>query len=83
MMSHTCGINMTHMKLPTEQKETHREGERTWGCQGEGVGGEAKGEVGVGGCKYHTRRDKPLHRPENYIQCRMRNRNGDEYLNQV
>lgn len=49
MMSHTCGINMTHMKLPTEQKETHREGERTWGCQGEGVGGEAKGWWGLAG----------------------------------
>jgi len=45
-----CGIeNMAQMNLPTEQKQTHRHGEQTCGCQGGGSG--LDGEFGLNGCK--------------------------------
>ena len=41
------------MKRSTEQKQTHRQGEQTCGCQGEGEGVGGNGmdwEFGVGRC---------------------------------
>ena len=42
---------MTQMNLSTEQKETHRHGEQTCGCQGGGGGSRMDSEFGVGRCK--------------------------------
>lgn len=52
-----CGIeNMAQMNLPTEQKQTHRHGEQTCGCQGGGSG--LDGEFGLNGRKLWHRVDK-------------------------
>ena len=50
---------MTQVNLSTEQKQTHRNGEQTCGCQrGEG-GSEMDGEFGVSRCKLlYLRMDK-------------------------
>ena len=43
---------MAQMNLSTEQKQTQRHGEQTWGCQGEGTGREMDREFGVSRCKF-------------------------------
>ena len=46
MISLICGIqNMTQMNLTMKQKQNHRHGEQTGGCQGGGVWGRDR--VGV------------------------------------
>ena len=39
------------MNLSTKQKETHRHGEQTCGCQGDREGSGMDGEFGVNRCK--------------------------------
>ena len=49
---------MAQMSLATKQKQTHRQGEQTCGCQGGGGGrGGVDGEFGAGGGKlFHSER---------------------------
>ena len=42
---------MTQMNISTKQKETHRHGEQTCGCQGGGGGGGKNWEFGISRCK--------------------------------
>ena len=42
---------MAQMNLSTKQKQTHRHGEQTCGCQGEGGRSGMDGEFGVSICK--------------------------------
>ena len=42
---------MAQMNLSAEQKQTHRNGENTCGCQGGGRGSGMDGEFGIGRCK--------------------------------
>ena len=63
---------MTQMNLSTEQKETHRHGEQTCGCQGGGGGSRMDSEFGVGRCKLlHLKwisNEVLLYSTGNYIQ---------------
>ena len=49
----TCMWNLKYgqMNLSTEKKQTHRHGEQTCGCQGEGGGSGMDVEFGVSRCK--------------------------------
>ena len=42
---------MAQINLRTKQKQTHRHGEQTYGCQGGGGGNGIDREFGVGKCK--------------------------------
>ena len=56
MISLTCGIkNTTQMNLPMKQKQIHRQGEQTCGCQGERVVGMGwSGGLGLSDANYYT-----------------------------
>ena len=74
---------MTHMNLPTKQKQKQRE--PSGGCQGEGAGGGIVWEAGVGRSKLsyiEWINQVPLYSTENYIQYPMINHNGKEYKTQ-
>ena len=62
---------MAHMSLSTEQKQTHRHGQQTCGCQGGGRGSELDWEFGVKRCKlFHLEwisNDVLLYSTGNYI----------------
>ena len=45
-------IHMAHMKLSTEQKQTHRHEEQACGFQGGWEGSGMDGEFGIGRCKF-------------------------------
>ena len=49
----TCGIlNMAQMNLSTDQKQAHRHGGKTWGCQGRGGGVGWTGSLGLVDANY-------------------------------
>ena len=74
---------MTQINLYVEQKQNHRHGEQTGGCQG-GGGWERDG-LGVGDQQMQTRTyrmDKQqdlVYSTGNYIQYPVINHNGKEY----
>ena len=55
MISLIYGIeNMAQMTLSTKHKQTHRHGEQTCGCQGEGEGVGWTGSVGLADANCYT-----------------------------
>ena len=44
---------MTQMNLSTKQKQTHRRGEQTCGCQGGGGGEGWSGSLGLADANYY------------------------------
>ena len=79
MISLLCGIeNMAQMNLSIKQKQTHRHGEQTCGCQGGRRGMDR--EVGVSRCKLPhlewTSNEVLLYRTGNYIQSLGTERDG-------
>ena len=70
------------MNLPTKQKQTHRHGEQTCGCQGGGGGSGMDEEFGVSRCKlFHlewTSNEVLLHSTGSYIQSPGIDHDGKE-----
>ena len=70
------------MNLSMKQKQTHRHGEQTCGCQG-GGGGGMDWECGISRCKLlyivWINNKVLLYSTGNYIQYPVINHNGKEY----
>ena len=68
----------------TKQKQTHRRGELTCGCQGGGTGEGMDLECGISRCKLFyvgwINNKVLLCSPENYIRCPMINHSRKEYV---
>ena len=67
-----CNLKRTQTNLSTEEKQTHRHGEQTCGCQGGGGRSGMGWEFGVSRCKLlhleWIRNEVLLYNTENYIQ---------------
>ena len=78
---------MTQMNLSMKQKQTHRHGGQTCGCQEVGVRLRMEWEAGVHRCKLHSaewlNNKVLLHSTGKYIQYPVINHNGKEYKKTV
>ena len=76
-------LNITHMNLFTEQKQTHRHKRQTYGYQRENAGGETDWEFGISGCKLlyieWINNKVLLYSTGNHIQYPVISHNGKEY----